>query len=305
MEHVFGRKWIKVKTDRVYYYVNTAIYRKTKNGMIKYKNAGIKIKEKKYMPEDLYIRFEDRILAYKELSEKFKKEINEAIDKKNLFSIQNKLIEIANEIFEEPRHGSVIPASTLTDCVTKKYFSGALSLKIFSEFSKTDYTTITHSMHIMALVIQYCKYKEIDIEKTKNLANAAMLHDIGKAYIDNKILVSSGPLNSEERKEIEKHPIYGYDILNNLGLEYEADIALKHHERLDGSGYPKGLQELSEEIQLIGIIDSYEAMTSDHRVYANIKTPYEALKELRNEVNEGKFKMSVYSNFVRSLSSIT
>lgn len=304
MEHVFGQKWIKIKEERISYYIDTVIFRKTKNGMIKYKDSGIQVKPKKYMPDNLYIRYEDRVLAYSELSNKFKKEITKAIESKDMEVIQQKLLDIATEIFDEPRHGSAIPASTLTNCIIDNYLSGDLSLEVFTNLIRTDYTTITHSMHVMALIVQYCNYSGYKKEKAQKLATAAMLHDIGKALIDTKIITSPHPLSDAERHEVNKHTTYGYEILTNLGLDYEAEIALKHHERLDGSGYPDGITDIDEDMQLIGIADSYEAMTSDHRLYAGIKKPYDALKEIRNEVDEGKFDMKIYSNFIRSLSGI-
>jgi len=120
-------------------------------------------------------------------------------------------------------------------------------------------------------------------EDLGELKMAAMLHDIGKIAIPDRILDKPGALNDEEWHIMKQHTSYGYNILkaadeySNLAL-----YALTHHERYDGSGYPGGMK--GEEIPLfsriIAVGDAYEAMTSD-RVYRNKRSSAEAIKELR------------------------
>jgi len=271
--------------------------------MIKYKKENTSL-NKEYIPRGLYIKYNDKIEVYKELTKEFNNKLIKAIDSKNINLIQKELLVISNEIFNEPRAGSVLPISAITKTIIERYFEGSFSLGIFKNFTETDYTTITHSMHVMALMIQYAKYKNFDKKTTEKLATAAMLHDIGKSELSKKVLFLT-TLSDKDYEEIKKHTIYGYDILKNFGDEFSANIALNHHERKDGSGYPNGIKVEDKNIQLIGIIDSYEAMTSDHRLYTKVKSPYEALKELRVMVDEGKYDMDIYSDFVRSLSGLT
>ncbi len=109
------------------------------------------------------------------------------------------------------------------------------------------------------------------------------LHDIGKIAIDEQILNKAEPLTDSEWHEIKKHPETGYRILAAT-VEYMeiAEDILSHHERIDGTGYPKGLKgnKIPLRARIIAIADAYEAMTSE-RPYAKQLTTLEAAKELK------------------------
>jgi len=101
-----------------------------------------------------------------------------------------------------------------------------------------------------------------DIDEFKFLAD---IHDIGKIKIPNKILMKPGSLTKDEFIIVKKHVQYALDILSTFGFN-ESDIRpiIEHHERCDGSGYPKGLveKEISTEGKILGIIDVFEALYS-------------------------------------------
>ena len=109
-----------------------------------------------------------------------------------------------------------------------------------------------------------------------------LLHDIGKISIPKSILTKPGELAEEEWAIIRAHTKKGYNILKDLNLPWPAaDVALQHHERLDGSGYPNGIagDELSLEISILAVCDVVEAM-SFHRPYRPARTKVDILKEL-------------------------
>jgi putative nucleotidyltransferase with HDIG domain len=115
------------------------------------------------------------------------------------------------------------------------------------------------------------------------LRTAGLLHDIGKIAIDYAIIDKAGALTDEEYLEVKKHPEIGYRILKS-SIEYEdiAKTVLYHHERIDGSGYPKGIREdeIPLESKIISIADAYDAMVS-LRPYKKRKiTKEEAIEEL-------------------------
>lgn len=114
------------------------------------------------------------------------------------------------------------------------------------------------------------------------LLAAALLHDIGKIYIPLGTLLGDGPLQSNEREWLEKHPARGADLLIKLGFPGEvAEVVLSHHENWDGSGYPRGIQgkEIPLKARIVRVVDSYDAMLTT-RSYQLPKNPRDASLEL-------------------------
>jgi HD-GYP domain-containing protein (c-di-GMP phosphodiesterase class II) len=115
------------------------------------------------------------------------------------------------------------------------------------------------------------------------LGLGGILHDIGKMLIPSEILFKPGKLTSEEFTEMKKHTTYGYDILRNMHTIplLVAHCAFQHHERLNGSGYPRGVK--NEDIHLFGkilaVADVFDAVTS-HRIYRSAMLPHEGLEIL-------------------------
>ena len=103
------------------------------------------------------------------------------------------------------------------------------------------------------------------IEQTR-LSRAGLLHDIGKLGVSNTILDKPGRLTPEERLEMEKHPLFTWEILSRVTAFRDfAWMSALHHEKLDGSGYPWKLnaERLDTPSRILAIADMYEAMTAD------------------------------------------
>jgi len=112
---------------------------------------------------------------------------------------------------------------------------------------------------------------------------AGLVHDIGKIGISSACLLKQGPLTADEWEEIKRHPRLSYEILSAIpGMKEIALIALCHHERYDGGGYPEGLsgEAIPLGARMIAVADSFDAMTSD-RVYRPKMSCREAESELR------------------------
>ena len=128
----------------------------------------------------------------------------------------------------------------------------------------------------------------------ESLYLCGLLHDIGKVSIPSSILTKPGQLAEEEWALIRAHSRQGYNILKDANLPWPvATVALQHHERLDGSGYPDGIrgEELGLEVSTLAVCDVVEAMSS-HRPYRPARTTTEILKEL-TDGREIKYNASV------------
>lgn len=129
--------------------------------------------------------------------------------------------------------------------------------------------TAEHSLRVRELAIGLGEKMGFEEEELRTLAQAALLHDIGKISVSDAILLKPGPLVPEEWEAIKKHPETGYRIVRSSSyLRDAAEIVWSHHERHDGKGYPRGLagNEICKGARVFKVIDAYEAMRSE-RVY--------------------------------------
>ena len=132
--------------------------------------------------------------------------------------------------------------------------------------------TAGHSGRVTVLSLLIAKELGINGNRLEVLRYAALLHDIGKIGIPDRILLKKGVFDAHERKEMEKHPIKTKDILKKFHfpdkLKEIPEIAGLHHERIDGMGYPKGIKgsDLPLEVKIISVADVFDALTS-HREY--------------------------------------
>lgn len=161
-----------------------------------------------------------------------------------------------------------------------KKFNNFLVEKLEAVQSK-DHYTFEHCTRVKSLAFEMGKHLNLSDTDTKKLSIAAYFHDVGKIKTPDVILNKKGALTDLEYDEMKEHVRCGHDIVLECVEKDVADILVLHHERLDGSGYPKGLKDA--EIPLLGrilaVIDSYDAMTTD-RVYKKGKDPVTAIKEL-------------------------
>jgi HD-GYP domain-containing protein (c-di-GMP phosphodiesterase class II) len=146
----------------------------------------------------------------------------------------------------------------------------------------------------------------LDGELCERLGYAAPLHDVGKVAIPDAILLKPGPLTAEERAIVETHAEEGHRLLRGSSssiLDMAATIALSHHEKWDGSGYPRGLagEAIPIEGRIVAVADVFDALTSD-RVYRSAYTLEQAV-ELMREQRGRHFDPVLIDTFLEVLSS--
>lgn len=145
-----------------------------------------------------------------------------------------------------------------------------------------EHGTQVHSQRVQAYTIRLARQFDFNDKSLVGLARGALLHDIGKIGVSDQILLKPGRLTGEERAEMMKHPVIGYEMVQGMKFLGEAStIVLCHHERFDGSGYPHGLRgpDIPFWARIFAVVDAYDAMTSQ-RCYHVAMSPQHARQEL-------------------------
>lgn len=161
---------------------------------------------------------------------------------------------------------------------------GILSSMLATLYERSGETE-EHSTRLACISIKIARYLGLSDEDLNMLKLFAMLHDIGKIGIDDRILKKPGPLTEEEWKIMRTHPQIGYRIaMASNEFKSVAPYILSHHERWDGTGYPRGLK--GEEIPLLSrilsVVDAFDAMISK-RVYKEAWSLEKALEEIKKD----------------------
>lgn len=148
-----------------------------------------------------------------------------------------------------------------------------------------DRETEGHTQRVTELTIKVAKTLGFSEEELTHIRRGALLHDMGKMAIPDDILQKPGPLNEVEWERMRRHPMYAYDMLSPIAyLLPSLDIPFCHHERWDGSGYPRGLkgEEIPLVARLFSIVDVWDALSSD-RPYRKKMPRWEVVSYLREK----------------------
>lgn len=147
-----------------------------------------------------------------------------------------------------------------------------------------DPYTAGHSYRVAQGALDLGSALKLPPEDLRVLAQGGLVHDVGKMEVPDKILNKPGPLTPEERKEIERHTVAGYELCARLGfMPPELAVIRSHHERIDGKGYPDGIgvEELPLSVRILSVIDVWDALTSA-RAYRPAWSDEDALQYLRD-----------------------
>ena len=185
-------------------------------------------------------------------------------------------------------------------------------LSILEIIERYDPTIYMHSVNVSKMVNIYCKY--YNVVNKEDIVYGALLHDVGKIFVDKRILNKPGKLTVEEFAEMRKHTIYGYEYLKSSHIPQSIYIyTLYHHHRVDGlnelydfSKYIRNKGDLINnlsnsqlnKIYLLNICDSFEAMISARRSYKDSIDMDDAILELTNGKNT-QFNASVTDKFIK------
>jgi HD-GYP domain-containing protein (c-di-GMP phosphodiesterase class II) len=163
-----------------------------------------------------------------------------------------------------------------------------------------DPMTFGHSERVAAISVEIADAMFMPEKEREALRRAALLHDLGKIGVGDKVLRKPGPLSSAEAEEMREHSQIGYDVLKGLPfLKASLPGVLYHHERWDGGGYPLGLRgtAIPLQVRILSVADVVDALTSDRPYRAGLDFDA-AAAAIRNEAGL-QFDPDVVSAFVR------
>lgn len=207
-------------------------------------------------------------------------------------------------LFNEARLGNSLKLDYMMDLVDE--IAGSITrepcaiLSVARLKNHDDYTYL-HSMAVCGLMIALGKKLGLDERALRRVGMGGLLHDVGKAVIPLAILNKAGKLNDEELSVMRQHPVVGAQMLIEANADDDLlDIALHHHEKYDGSGYPHGLkgEAISLYARMSAVCDVYDAVTST-RAYRAGWTPAEAMHQMLSW--RGHFDPGLLHTFVRTI----
>ncbi len=208
---------------------------------------------------------------------------------------ENRLPNLDQDTVEDVRH--VVESSL-------DFLSTPEAMKNIGRFVSHDYHSFSHSVQVFSYTMMLMKYLSGDPDSSSlvDVGVGALLHDIGKTHIPQKVLNKPGSLNESEWEQVKLHPVYGMRMCTNVSLaQASLNCIVFHHEKFDGTGYPSGMKgdEIPLPVRVITCCDVYDAITSK-RPYADAKSPFEALKIMGGEMKES-FDPDVFKAFIKVL----
>lgn len=213
---------------------------------------------------------------------------------------------VLDDLFSNARGGRALQTEPVKKMVTHMVDSimrNPDAMVLLGQLHDHDEYAVAHSINVCTLALNFARYLGYDKERMHELGLAAILHDIGEVSIPLDILHKNGLLSSEERRLVESHTTYGAELLAKSGdlPRSVIEVALKHHERYNGKGYPAGLQDekIDTMSKIVGIVDVYDSVTTSRSYRPGISST-DALKNMYNWRNE-LFDGTLVEQFIQCL----
>lgn len=207
------------------------------------------------------------------------------------------------ELFDKVRYTKQVPLLEIREEIIPmiQQVSGTTDIhELFAALQSKDDYTYRHNLAVGVLSTLIGRWLGMPESELAQLALAATLHDIGKLKIPQDLLIKPDRLTTEEFELVKKHTIFGYEMIKETvgATHMQAVIALQHHERQDGSGYPLALRgdQIAPLSRIVAIADIFHAMTSD-RPYRKAAPFYQTLQEM-NQHTFGELEPQVCRIFI-------
>ncbi len=201
------------------------------------------------------------------------------------------------KIFSDIRLGKALDseeAKTVVSDMMGSIIRNPDALVLLSSLKAFDESEITHSMNVCTLALAFGRFLGMGVDPLKELGLGALLHDIGETRVPAEVLKKRYGLTPDETHEMQRHTEHGADILKDMkGIPTSAvDIALTHHEKVNGKGYPNGLkgEDIGHSARIVSIIDVYDRLThvANKQRYINSTDALKNMYEYRNVFFDGE-----------------
>ncbi len=193
---------------------------------------------------------------------------------------------VVKSVLQDVRLGRAVQLDAVeevVEAITESVLRNAGALVGLSAIKDKDEYTFLHSVSVCTLMVTFAKNLGFSPDMIRLAGVGGLLHDTGKMKVPNEILNKPGRLTDEEFAIMRSHPEEGWKILKDIPDidDITLDIALHHHERMDGSGYPHKLPgvAISKMAQMAAVVDVYDAITSDRCYHKGMPAP-EGLRKL-------------------------
>lgn len=204
------------------------------------------------------------------------------------------------EITETCIHRAEILASQIVECI--KEDPGCI--REISGLADHDMYTFLHSIRVATYATAIAvKMGVSNDDHLRTIATGGIFHDIGKSAVPLTVINKQGPLLESEWAQMKSHPTVGFEKVKDSLLNHVSrEIIIHHHERLNGSGYPHGLDKnaILPEVQIATLADIFDALTSS-RSYQNKRTRYEALDFIKNRLLKSDVSVEAYKGLIACL----
>lgn len=213
---------------------------------------------------------------------------------------------IIRHLMEDIRLGKQVDLAATkptVEKITASVLRNSNAMTTMRRLKSLDDYTFLHSVNVCAMLASFAKVRDMELNAIHDIALGGLIHDVGKMRVAVAVLHKPGKLNPEEFRHIQSHVVLGSDLIRQTpgvpALAFE--VLEQHHERFDGSGYPKGLkgEAISPAGRMAAIIDVYDAITSD-RVYCKGMSPALAVQKLF-EWSKHHFDPEMMQLFLKSI----
>jgi HD-GYP domain-containing protein (c-di-GMP phosphodiesterase class II) len=216
--------------------------------------------------------------------------------------VRDNAMQMMDSLLEQPTAKNIKTAKAAITEIVELILTDDDATSYLTKITSHDFYTYSHSVNVGLLAVSMAKvlFRGSNAHNMHELGIGFFLHDLGKVQVDLAIINKPGRLTEDEMNVMRNHPSAGFKLLydaHQLSEECKT-IVLQHHERYDGTGYPKQL--CGNEIHLYGKIcalaDVYDALTSN-RPYRKMMTPFDALVLMKKEMLN-HFQKDLYEKFV-------